>query len=222
MKQKKYGYVRVSSRDQNVQRQLVSMLQIEIMKKDIFIDKQSGKDFERLAYQKLMKKLKKGDILYIHSIDRLGRNYKEIIEQWRILTKIKEIDIVVLDMPLLDTRKGKDLLGTFISDVVLQILSFVAENGRESIRISQNEGIRQAKANGVKFGRPILIDEYMFRCGYFLLRQIGYSTTQIRTIMQMKYSTFYYYRRKIGIHASNEPVMCFISMAKESNNDNFL
>lgn len=113
-----------------MQRQIAAMLQNEISEKDIYIDKQSGKDFERSAYQKLLKRLKQGDVLYIHSIDHLGRNYKEIIEQWKILTKIKGIDIVVLDMPLLDTRQGKDLLGTFISDLVLQILSFVAENGR--------------------------------------------------------------------------------------------
>lgn len=216
MNYKRYGYVRVSSRDQNAQRQIAAMLQIEINEKDIYIDKQSGKDFERSAYQKLLKRLKQGDVLYIHSIDRLGRNYKEIIEQWRILTKIKGIDIVVLDMPLLDTRQGKDLLGTFISDLVLQILSFVAENGRESIRISQAEGIRQAKANGVKFGRPALVNEYVFRCGYLLLSQMGYSATQIRRIMQMKHSTFYHYRRKIGIYASNEPVMFFISMMEGS------
>lgn len=149
-----YGYVRVSSADQNVERQLLSMNEIGISKKQIFVDKQSGKDFERPHYKRLVKKLKKGDLLYIHSIDRLGRNYNEIQNQWRILTKEIGIDICVLDMPLLDTRNGKDLLGTFIADLVLQILSFVAHSERENIRKRQSEGIAAAKARGVAFGRP--------------------------------------------------------------------
>lgn len=151
-----YGYIRVSSTDQNTARQFVALEKMEIPKKNLFVDKQSGKDFERPAYKKMLRKLKAGDLLYIKSIDRLGRNYEEIQEQWRILTKEKKIDIVVLDMSLLDTRNCKDLLGTFISDVVLQILSFVAQNERENIRIRQAEGIAAAKANGVKFGRPEL------------------------------------------------------------------
>lgn len=129
------------------------MNELQVPKKNIFIDKQSGKDFERPRYKKLIKRLKKDDLLYIKSIDRLGRNYNEIQEQWRILTKEKAVDIVVLDMPLLDTRRGKDLMGTFLSDIVLQVLSFVAENERVNIRQRQAEGIAAAKARGVRFGR---------------------------------------------------------------------
>ena len=129
------------------------MNELQVTKKNIFIDKQSGKDFERPRYKKLIKRLKKDDLLYIKSIDRLGRNYNEIQEQWRILTKEKAVDIVVLDMPLLDTRRGKDLMGTFLSDIVLQVLSFVAENERVNIRQRQAEGIAAAKARGVRFGR---------------------------------------------------------------------
>ena len=149
-----YGYIRVSSRDQNEDRQLLAIQQLSIAQENIFIDKQSGKDFQRPQYKKLVRKLKKDDVLYIKSIDRLGRNYAEILEQWRILTKSKGIDIVVLDMPLLDTRRGKDLMGTFLSDIVLQVLSFVAENERTNIRQRQAEGIAAAKARGVRFGRP--------------------------------------------------------------------
>lgn len=148
-----YGYIRVSSIDQNENRQLLAMHEKQIPAKNLYIDKQSGKDFERPNYKKLVKKLKPGDLLYILSIDRLGRNYKEIQEQWRILTKEKEIDICVIDMPLLDTRNGKDLIGTFIADLVLQILSFVAHSERENIRKRQAEGIAAAKNRGVKFGR---------------------------------------------------------------------
>ena len=148
-----YGYVRVSTRDQNEDRQLIALNELQVPQKNIFIDKQSGKDFERPQYKKLLKKLRRDDLLYIKSIDRLGRNYNEIQEQWRILTKEKGIDIVVLDMPLLDTRRGKDLMGTFLSDIVLQVLSFVAENERMNIRQRQAEGIAAAKAKGVRFGR---------------------------------------------------------------------
>lgn len=148
-----YAYVRVSTREQNEDRQLIAMNELQVPKKNIFIDKQSGKDFERPRYKKLIKRLKKDDLLYIKSIDRLGRNYNEIQEQWRILTKEKAVDIVVLDMPLLDTRRGKDLMGTFLSDIVLQVLSFVAENERVNIRQRQAEGIAAAKARGVRFGR---------------------------------------------------------------------
>ncbi len=149
-----FGYIRVSSRDQNEDRQLIALKKLEISEKNIFIDKQSGKDFKRPQYRKMVRKFKKDDLLYIKSIDRLGRNYAEILEQWRILTKDKGIDIVVLDMPLLDTRRGKDLMGTFLSDIVLQVLSFVAENERTNIRQRQAEGIAAAKARGVRFGRP--------------------------------------------------------------------
>ena len=149
-----YGYVRVSSHDQNEDRQLIALSEHNIPPSNIYIDKQSGKDFERPSYKCLVRKLRKDDLLYIKSIDRLGRNYQEIQDQWRILTKNKGIDIVVLDMPLLDTRTGKDLMGTFISDLVLQVLSFVAENERVNIKQRQAEGIRIAKEKGVKFGRP--------------------------------------------------------------------
>ncbi|MGC8280740.1 recombinase family protein [Clostridioides difficile] len=149
-----YGYVRVSSIDQNEKRQIVELSKRNVLSKNIYIDKQSGKSFERPQYKKLVKKLKQGDLLYILSIDRLGRNYLEIQEQWRMLTKEKGIDICVIDMPLLDTRNGKDLMGTFIADLVLQILSFVAQNERENIRKRQAQGIAVAKAKGVKFGRP--------------------------------------------------------------------
>ena len=149
-----YGYIRVSSRDQNEDRQIDAMNQLKIVPKNIYIDKQSGKDFERPEYKKLFKRLKRDDVLYIKSIDRLGRNYEEIQNQWRILTKEKGVDIVVMDMPLLDTRRGKDLMGTFLSDIVLQVLSFVAENERVNIRQRQAEGIAAAKARGIHLGRP--------------------------------------------------------------------
>ena len=148
-----FGYVRVSSVDQNEDRQLLAMQELSILEKNIFMDKQSGKDFERPGYLKMLKKMKQGDLLFIMSIDRLGRNYKEVQEQWRILTKEKGIDICVIDMPLLDTRRGKDLMGTFIADLVLQILSFVAESERDNIKRRQRQGIEAAKAKGVKFGR---------------------------------------------------------------------
>lgn len=153
---KEYGYVRVSSLDQNEERQLIEMKNLGIPEERIYKDKQSGKDFDRPNYKRLVRKLKKGDLLYILSIDRLGRNYEEIQSQWRYLTREKEVDIAVIDMPLLDTRRGKDLMGTFLADIVLQILSFVAQNERENIRKRQAQGIAAAKANGMKFGRPTL------------------------------------------------------------------
>lgn len=149
-----YGYVRVSSTDQNEDRQLIALRKQGIDEKNIFTDKQSGKDFERPNYKKLVRKLNDGDLLYITGIDRLGRNYEEIQKQWRLLTKEKGVDIAVLDMPMLDTRNGKDLMGTFIADLVLQILSFVAQNERENIKKRQAEEIVAAKARGVRFGRP--------------------------------------------------------------------
>ena len=152
---KTYGYIRVSSTDQNEERQLVAMRAAQVPEKNVYMDKQSGKDFDRPNYKKLVKKLKAGDLLYILSIDRLGRNYEEILLQWRIITKEKQIDVVVLDMPLLDTRKsGNDLTGTFVADLVLQILSYVAQTERENIHQRQKEGIAAAKLRGVKFGRP--------------------------------------------------------------------
>lgn len=151
---KVYGYVRVSSTDQNEDRQLIALSEAGVADENIYIDKQSGKNFERPQYKRMIKKLKSGDLLYILSIDRLGRNYEEIQRQWRVLTKDIGVDICVIDMPLLDTRNGKDLMGTFIADLVLQILSFVAQSERENIKKRQAEGIAAAKANGVKFGRP--------------------------------------------------------------------
>ena len=149
-----YGYVRVSSTDQNEDRQLLAMQSRDVPKRNIYTDKQSGKDFNRPQYRKLLKRLKRGDLLYVLRIDRLGRNYEDILAQWRVLTKEIGIDICILDMPLLDTRNGRDLMGTFIADLVLQILSFVAQNERENIRKRQAQGIAAAKAKGVKFGRP--------------------------------------------------------------------
>ena len=149
-----FGYIRVSTREQNEDRQIIAMQGLNIPEKNVYMDKQSGKDFERPQYKRMVRRLKRDDLLYIKSIDRLGRNYEEIQEQWRVLTKEKGIDIVVLDMPLLDTRRGKDLMGTFLSDIVLQVLSFVAENERVNIRQRQAEGIAAAKARGVRFGRP--------------------------------------------------------------------
>ncbi|MCI8886549.1 MAG: recombinase family protein [Hungatella sp.] len=150
-----YGYARVSTKEQKEDRQLLALTQMQLSLKNIYVDKQSGKDFERPMYMRLMKKLREDDVLYIKSIDRLGRNYEEILEQWRMLTREKKVDIVVLDMPLLDTRRGKDLMGTFLSDIVLQVLSFVAENERKNIRERQREGIEAAKVRGVHFGRPV-------------------------------------------------------------------
>ena len=154
MENKIYGYVRVSSQEQNEDRQLIAMAEAGVARGNIFMDKQSGKDFERPNYKRLMKKLRPGDTLIIKSIDRLGRNYEEIQNQWRIITKEKKVDIVVIDMPLLDTRRDKNLLGTFISDLVLQLLSFISENERTTIRQRQAEGIAAAKKRGVRFGRP--------------------------------------------------------------------
>lgn len=161
-----YGYVRVSSTDQNEQRQISALNRVGVIGSQIYIDKQSGKDFDRPAYKLMVSHLKPHDLLFVQSIDRIGRDYSEILEQWRILTKEKGIDIVVLDMPLLDTRRGKDLMGTFLSDIVLQVLSFVAENERSNIRQRQAEGIAAAKARGVRFGRPIkeTPDNFDFVC----------------------------------------------------------
>jgi len=151
---KTYGYIRVSAKDQNINRQVDSMCAVGVSAKRLYIDRQSGKDFERPEYRRLMKRLRHGDLLIVKSIDRLGRNYDEIMEQWRILTKERDIDIRVLDMPLLDTTHAKDLLGTFIADLVLQVLSYCAHVERDNIRQRQREGIASAKARGVQFGRP--------------------------------------------------------------------
>ena len=151
-----YGYMRVSSKEQNEDRQKIALTEMGVPENNIYMDKQSGKDFERTQYKRLLRKLNENSVLYIKSIDRLGRNYGELNEQWRIITKEKKADIVVIDMPLLDTRREKNLLGTFISDVVLALLSYAAENERTNIKQRQAEGIAAAKARGVKFGRPPL------------------------------------------------------------------
>ena len=193
-----YGYIRVSTREQNEDRQILALKDLSILEKNLFIDKQSGKDFERPQYRKMVRKLKKDDLLYIKSIDRLGRNYSEILEQWRILTKEKGIDIVVLDMPLLDTRRGKDLLGTFLSDIVLQVLSFVAENERINIRQRQAEGIAAAKARGVRFGRPPAPLPENFRPLYQQWKNGKISGTAVAKACGMPLSTFRYRAETYG------------------------
>lgn len=192
-----YGYVRVSSRDQNEERQMIAMRELAVAEKNIFMDRQSGKDFERPAYQCMVRCMKKNDLLYIKSIDRLGRNYGEILEQWQILTKEKEIDIVVLDMPLLDTRRGKDLMGMFLSDIVLQVLSFVAENERANIRQRQAEGIAAAKARGVKFGRPEMPYPDNFRKVHQDWRDKKITLRQAADACEMSVGTFYGKARKL-------------------------
>ena len=154
MQYSQYGYIRVSSTDQNEDRQLLAMWERDIPSRNIYVDKQSGSDFERPQYRRMVARLRPGDLVYVLSIDRLGRDYEEVQNQWRILTKEKGVDICVIDMPLLDTRSGKDLMGTFIADLVLQILSFVAQNERENIKKRQAEGIAAARLRGVRLGRP--------------------------------------------------------------------
>lgn len=199
---KVYGYCRVSANDQNEDRQMIAMNEMNIPKENIFLDKQSGKDFERPKYKCLMKRLGEDDLLYIKSIDRLGRNYEEIIEQWRIITKIKRADIVVMDMPLLDTRTGKDLMGTFLSDIVLQVLSFVAENERGNIRQRQAEGIAAAKARGVKFGRPAAPLPKNFQDVYRRWKSGNLSNAEAAKACDMPITSFRY-RAKIYQDTSN-------------------
>ena len=194
-----YGYVRVSSIDQNEDRQIICMSDNNVPKGNVYVDKQSGKDFERPQYKKLVKKLKAGDLLYILSIDRLGRNYEEIQKQWRILTKDIGIDICVIDMPLLDTRNGKDLMGTFIADLVLQILSFVAQNERENIKKRQAEGIAAAKAKGVKFGRPEAPLPENFNRIIKEWDKGKITTADALKLCNMSTSTFYRRRREYNI-----------------------
>ena len=199
-----YGYIRVSSRDQNEDRQLLSLKRIGVLEKNIYLDKQSGRDFNRPQYRKMIRKLKKDDLLYIKSIDRLGRNYEEILEQWRVLTKEKGVDIVVLDMPLLDTRRGKDLMGTFLSDIVLQVLSFVAESESKNIRQRQAEGIAAAKRNGKRFGRPEkkMPDQFKEICQRCKRGEV--STRQAADILKISHSTFYRrYRKEVEENVSN-------------------
>ena len=191
-----YGYARVSTKEQNEERQLIALAAFGIQKRDIFVDKQSGKDFERTQYRRLIRKLKDGDTLVVKSIDRLGRNYEEILEQWRVITKEKRAAIVVLDMPLLDTRRGKDLMGTFLSDIVLQVLSFVAENERTNIRQRQAEGIAAAKSKGVRFGRPPSPLPENFHSVYQKWRSGKMTGTDAAKACGMPLSTFRY-RAKI-------------------------
>ena len=188
---KTYAYIRVSSVDQNEDRQLLAMNELKIPPDLIYMDKQSGKDFDRPEYKKLVEILEEGDLLYIKSIDRLGRNYEEIQNQWRILTKEKRIDIVVIDMEMLDTRREKNLLGTFIADLVLQVLSFVAQSERESIRKRQAEGIAVAKAKGVRFGRPIKKPPENFE---FLIKEWERGNLTLEEVLEktdLKEATFY-------------------------------
>lgn len=187
---KTYGYVRVSSKDQNEDRQIIALKNFPVCIHNIFIDKQSGKDFNRPKYCELMKQLKAEDILVVKSIDRLGRNYREILDQWRYLTKTKEVYLVVLDMPLLDTRKNHDLIGTLIADIVLQLLSYVAETERENIRQRQAEGIAAAKARGVKFGRPTKKMPIDFHRIYNRWRKDKISGREAARQLGVAYSTF--------------------------------
>ncbi|HIU10703.1 MAG TPA: recombinase family protein [Candidatus Avidehalobacter gallistercoris] len=187
-----YGYIRVSSREQNDDRQRIALHEAGVPDGNVYMDKQSGKDFNRPQYKKLLRKMKRDDLLCIKSIDRLGRNYAEILEQWRVLTKQKGIDIVVLDMPLLDTRRGKDLMGTFLSDIVLQVLSFVAENERLNIRQRQAEGIAAAKSRGVRFGRPPAPLPENFHGAYQRWRAGKITGTAAAKECRMPLSTFRY------------------------------
>lgn len=187
-----YGYIRVSTKEQNESRQWIALHEIIPIARNIYMDKQSGKDFNRPAYQRLLRRLRKDDVLYVKSIDRLGRNYGEILEQWRILTKEKGVDIVVLDMPLLDTRRGKDLMGTFLSDIVLQILSFVAENEKTNIHQRQAEGILAAKARGVRFGRPVSPLPDIFEKVYRKWKADQITSVEAARLCGMPLSTFRY------------------------------
>ena len=186
-----YGYVRVSTKEQNEDRQLLALHEVAVPEKNIYLDKQSGKDFDRPRYRRLLQKLKPADMLYIKSIDRLGRNYEEILEQWRILTREKSVDIVVLDMPLLDTRRGRDLMGTFLSDIVLQVLSFVAENERKNIRQRQREGIEAARLRGVRFGRPAKPLPENFDQAYEMWRMKKISGEEAAQLREITVSMFY-------------------------------
>lgn len=185
-----YGYVRVSTKEQNEDRQLLALSAYDICKEHIYQDKQSGKDFARPAYQKLMRRLQPGDLIVVKSIDRLGRNYEEIIEQWRSITKIKRADIFIIDMPLLDTRQKNDLIGTLIADIVLQLLSYVAETERENIKQRQAEGIQAAKLRGVKFGRPALQQPANFEEVYLRWQRGEFNSRKAANLLQVSQSTF--------------------------------
>ena len=201
MDSQEYGYVRVSSKEQNEDRQMIAMREFGVPEKNIYTDKQSGKDFERPKYKKLMRKLKQGDVLVIKSIDRLGRNYEEIIEEWRNITKLKRVDIVVLDMPLLDTRqKGRDLTGTFIADIVLQILSYVAQTERENIRQRQAEGIEAAKKKGIHLGRPRKQTAQPVNIVAARWRQGEITMNEALSLLKISRSSFYRRLKEKNIH----------------------
>ncbi len=200
-----FGYCRVSSRDQNEDRQLITMKEMDVPEKNVFVDKQSGRDFDRPQYKRLMRRIKAGDVLYVKSIDRLGRNYRDIQEQWKIITKDKGTDIVVIDMPLLDTRREKNLLGTFISDIVLALLSFVAENERANIRQRQAEGIAAAKARGVRFGRPPMPLPDNFYDVYQRWRMKKITINQAAEECRMPRSTFFSKSEKFGKATFSDP-----------------
>lgn len=191
-----YGYIRVSTKEQNEDRQLIALNEYNVPEKNIYMDKQSGKDFDRKQYKRMLKHIKENDLIIIKSIDRLGRNYSEILEQWRIITKIKKADIFVIDMPILDTRRGKDLMGTFLSDIVLQVLSFVAESERDNIKQRQAEGIAAAKAKGVKFGRPPkeLPPNFMLVYKKWINKEL--SVEEAAKACNMPTTTFFYRARK--------------------------
>lgn len=196
----KYGYVRVSTAQQHIDRQIAALLELGLDKSCIYIDYESGKDFNRKNYKKLIRKLKKDDLVIIKSIDRLGRDYNMIIEEWRLITKEKEADIMVIDMPLLDTRiEGKNLVGKFISDIVLQVLSFVAQNERETMKVRQAEGIKTAKARGVKFGRPriTLPDNFKIIAKQYLNKEI--TNKKACEILSMTRGSFFRYMKELNI-----------------------
>lgn len=200
---KMYGYVRVSTREQNETRQLIALQAVGIPPDNIYIDKQSGKDFNRVMYKRLIRKISEGDVLYVKSIDRLGRNYEDVIEQWKEITKGKGADIVVVDMPILDTRNGKDLMGTFLTDVVLALLSYVSENERINIRQRQAEGIAAAKERGVVFGRrPIPLPD-CFGEVYTLWKKKEINAESAAKLCGMSRSTFYDRVRKVGGYFEN-------------------
>ncbi|MCB5713007.1 recombinase family protein [Lactonifactor longoviformis] len=190
MQSKTYGYVRVSTKEQNEERQMIAMREFGVPDSAIYMDKQSGKDFERPDYKRLMRRLKAGDVLVIKSIDRLGRNYDEILEQWRTITKVKHAAIVVLDMPLLDTRQGRDFTGVLIADIVLQLLSYVAQTERENIRQRQAEGIAAAKARGVHMGRPPMKTPAGFSSAKKLYQAGGISSRQAAGQLGISSTTF--------------------------------
>ena len=203
-----YGYVRVSTKDQNIERQIIALKNFGVCEKNIFIDKKSGKDFQRPAYKKLLKNLKPNDILIVQSIDRLGRNYGEIIEQWRVITKGKKADIVILDMPLLDTRQHKDLIGSLITDIILNLLSYFVQIEREMNRQRQAEGISAAKKRGVKFGRPAKQIPENFSEVYQLWQQGKISARTAGKMLGTTHNTFLNWTKKFSRKKNNSATDC--------------